>query len=106
MWQESPGWSVLPWQSWKPPKSPAAPPAIERVCGEELTLVTVTCWFADVSPTCTRPNSNRVGEMRNVDLGIVPNGIPVPEKSNANGWPLIEPDVLPVTVPLASGLNW
>ena len=65
MWQESVGWSVLPWQSWKPPKSPAAPPAIETTIGDDVTLVTVACWFADVCPTLTSPNSKRVGVIRN-----------------------------------------
>ena len=38
MWQESPGASVLPWQSWKPPKSPPAPPAIETTTGRRADV--------------------------------------------------------------------
>src|SRR5689334_4846582 len=72
MWQVSPTASVLPWQSWKPPKSPAAPPAIETVAGATPTFVTATCWSGDVSPTCTSPNSRRVGEMRNLGPTPVP----------------------------------
>ena len=65
MWQESPGGSVWPWQSWKPPKSPAAPPAIETTIGDDVAFVTVTCWFGEVCPTLTSPKSNRVGVIRN-----------------------------------------
>ena len=65
MWQVSPTASVLPWQSWKPPKSPAAPPAIETTTGARPMFVTATCWSGDVWPTWTSPKSKRVAEMRN-----------------------------------------
>ena len=100
MWQVSPTARVLPWQSWKPPKSPAAPPAIETTTGARPMFVTATCWSGDVSPTCTSPKSNRVPEIRN--LGATP----VPLKANANGWPLIEPEVEPVSGPAEGGVNW
>src|SRR5581483_4649936 len=65
MWQLAPGASVCPWQSWDPPKTPAAPPARETTIGDEVAFVTVTCWSGDVFPTTTSPKSNRVGVIRN-----------------------------------------
>ena len=80
MWQVSPTASVLPWQSWKPPKSPPAPPAIETTTGPDPTFFTVTCWSGDVLPTCTRPKSRRVGVIRNSGLSATP----VPLNANEN----------------------
>src|ERR1043166_7883220 len=100
MWQVSPTASVLPWQSWKPPKSPAAPPAIETTAGASPIFVTASCWSGEVWPTGTSPKSNRVAETPN--LGSTP----VPLKANENGCPLIEPDVEPVSGPAAGGVNW
>ena len=100
MWQVSPTASVLPWQSWKPPKSPPAPPAIDTSTDARPTFVTETCWFGEVVPRITSPKSNRVGVMRNFGA------TPVPLKSNANGWPLIEPRVEPVSGPADGGVNW
>src|SRR5581483_9268306 len=62
MWQVPPTASVCPWQSWEPPKSPAAPPASETTTGPRPTFFTVTCWPGDVFPTATLPKSNRVGD--------------------------------------------
>jgi hypothetical protein len=64
MWQESPGLSVFPWQSWKPPKSPAAPPAMLTTIGAGDTFVTVTDWSGEVPPTATSPKSRSVGVIR------------------------------------------
>ena len=100
MWQVSPTASVLPWQSWKPPKSPPAPPAIETATGATPIFVTAICWPGEVSPTWTSPKSSRVGEMRNFG------STPVPLKSNANDWPLIVPEVEPVSGPAEGGVNW
>src|SRR6478672_1893418 len=98
MWQESPGLRVLPWQSWKPPKSPAAPPAMLTTWALKEALVTVTDWLGEVVPSVTSPKSNEVGEIRKAAFST-----PFPLKLKLKLWPLTEPPVLPVTAPATLG---
>ena len=62
--------------------------------------MTVTCWFGEVVPTGTSPKSKRVAETRKRGA------TPLPLKSKPNGWPLIEPEVEPVSGPADGGVNW
>ncbi len=98
MWQDAPGWTVKPWQSCEPPKTPAAPPAPDITADvREVFVIVIRCREL-CPPTGTAPKDSAVGEIRN-------RSIPLPTKLNANGWPFQFPLVEPFAIPSASGVK-
>ncbi len=58
IWQESPGWRVLPWQFWVAKNgAPGAPPTPDITTGALPTLVMSTDWVGETVPTSTSPKS-------------------------------------------------
>src|SRR6476619_1040559 len=89
MWHESPGSSVVPWQSWVALNGAAtAPPKPDMVTGAVPMLVMVVVWVGALVLAAISPKSRAVPVMRRLGATAVP------LRAMAKGWPFQLPELV------------
>src|SRR6476469_8446524 len=102
MWHESPGSSVVPWQSWVALNGAAtAPPKPDITTAAEPTLVIVTCCVGADVLTCTSPNDRPTGVTRNCSDGVSRGLEPV--SAMLNDCPFQLPELVAAKLPAVVG---
>src|SRR6188508_25914 len=98
MWQESPGSSVVPWQSWTALNGAAtAPPKPDMTIGSVPMLVMVVAWVGALVLAAISPKSSAVPVIRRLGASAVP------LRAMLKDWPFQLPELVVLNVPGAVG---